>query len=208
MLQELWDFVLDDNVDPDIRARVSGVRTQMESFDYFFGISIAELVLRHGDNLSATLQNSTISAAEGHRVASLTVNTIAMMRTDESFSLFWELVQKKAAVVHVNEPRLPRRRKVPERFETGVGSGHFPATAEAHYRRIYFEVLDYAVSAIKRRFDQPSYEVYKQTQYLLIKTARVEDASNEFASVTSFYGDDFDQHRLSSQLTSLNYSKV
>ena len=34
VLQELWDFVLDDNVDPDIRARVSGVRTQMESFDY------------------------------------------------------------------------------------------------------------------------------------------------------------------------------
>lgn len=33
-----------------------------------------------------------------------------------------------------------------------------------------------------------------------MKTARGEDASNEFASVTGFYGDDFDQHRLSSSL--------
>lgn len=70
VLQELWDFVLDDVVDPDIRACVSSVRIHMESFNYFFGISIAELVLRHSDNLSATLKSSTISAAEGQHVAS------------------------------------------------------------------------------------------------------------------------------------------
>ena len=92
-LQELWDFVLDGNVDPDIRARVNGVRTQMESFDLFFGISLAELVLNHSENLSATFQSSNISAAEGKRVALLTVNTIAMMHTDESFSLFCKLVK-------------------------------------------------------------------------------------------------------------------
>ena len=81
---------------------------------------------------------------------------------------------------------------MPERFETGDGSAHFPATVEAHYRQIYFEVLDYTVSTIKTRFDQPSYEVYKQAEDLLMKTARGEDASNQFASVTGFYGDDFD----------------
>ena len=93
VLQELWDFMLDGNVDPDIRARVNGVRTQMESFDLFFGISLAELVLNHGENLSATFQSSDISAAEGQRAALLTVNTIAMMHTDESFSLFCKLVK-------------------------------------------------------------------------------------------------------------------
>lgn len=99
---------------------------------------------------SATLQSSIITAAEGLCVASLTVNTIAMMRTDERFSLFWELVQKNAAVVHVNEPRLPRRWQVPERFEKGDGSAHFPATVEAHYCWIYFEVLDYMQSLPSR----------------------------------------------------------
>ena len=54
---------------------------------------------------------------------------------------------------------------------------------EAHYRQIYFEVQDSAVSTIKDRFDQPSYEVYKQAD--LMKTVRGEDASNEFASETS-----------------------
>ena len=77
-----------------------------------------ELVLNYGDNLSATLQSSTISAAEGQRVASLTDTTLAKMRTDDAFTMFWALVQKKAAAVNVSEPSLPRRRKMPARSET------------------------------------------------------------------------------------------
>ena len=76
---------------------MTGVQAQMELFDYFFGISVGKLVLSHGDNLSAALQSSTISAAEGKCIASLTVNTIAKMRTNENFSIFWDLAQKKVA---------------------------------------------------------------------------------------------------------------
>ena len=48
ILQELWDFVLDGNVIPDVRARVIGVQARMDSFDYFFGVSVCKLVLSHG----------------------------------------------------------------------------------------------------------------------------------------------------------------
>ena len=77
------EIVLDNNVDPDVRARVIGVQAKMESFDYFFGISVSELVLNHGDNLSAALQSTTISAAEGQHIASLTVSTIDKIRSDQ-----------------------------------------------------------------------------------------------------------------------------
>ena len=46
-------------------------------------------------------------------------------------------------------------------------------------------------------------KVCKQAEDLLIKTARGEDTNKEFDSVTGFFGDDFNEHRLSSQLTSL-----
>ena len=65
VLQQLWGSVLEGNLDTEVKARVIGVQAQMESFTYFFGISVAELVLNHGDNLSVALQSSTISAAEG-----------------------------------------------------------------------------------------------------------------------------------------------
>ena len=83
-----------------------------------FGVFARELVVNHGDNLSATLQSSTISAAKGQGVASLTVTTLAKMRTDDAFTMFWALVQKKATAGNVSEPSLPRRRKMPARLKT------------------------------------------------------------------------------------------
>ena len=44
--------------------------------------------MKHAHNLSKTLQSSTISAAEGQKVAALTVATVEGIRTDESFNLF------------------------------------------------------------------------------------------------------------------------
>ena len=104
MLQELWDSVLDGNIDPDIRACLISVQAQMELvIRLILRHSVGKLVLSHGDNLSEALQSSTISAAEGQQIASLTANTIAKMHTVESFRSFWDLVQKKVGAVHVTE---------------------------------------------------------------------------------------------------------
>ena len=97
VLQELGEIVLDGNVNPDVRARVIGVQVKMESFEFFFGISVGKPDLNHGDNLSAALQSSTISAAEGQHLASLTVSTIAKICMDQCFSLFWDSVKKKGS---------------------------------------------------------------------------------------------------------------
>ena len=78
VLQQLWKCALDNCVDPDVRARVNGVQSQMEIFAYFFGVCIGKLVLGHVDNLSAALQKSTISAAEGHRTATMTPVTASI----------------------------------------------------------------------------------------------------------------------------------
>lgn len=146
----------------------------MESFDNS-GICVSKLVLGHDYNLSPALQSSTVSAAEGQRVASMTACTIAKVRTDESFSLFWDTVQRKAAAAHVTKPRLPRHHKMPPRYETGTATPHFSTLVEAHYRQIYFEVVDHAVSTIRTRFDQPSYAIYWQAEDL-ITSAHGEDA--------------------------------
>ena len=66
VLKELLDFVLDGNVISDVRALVIGVQTRMDSFDYLFVVSVCELVLSHGYNLSTAFQNNTISEAEAN----------------------------------------------------------------------------------------------------------------------------------------------
>ena len=54
----------------------------------------------------------------------------------------------------VAEPSLPRKCRVPARFETGTASGYFPANVEDHYRSIFLNTISQCISS---RFDQPGF---------------------------------------------------
>ena len=49
--QELRDAVLKGRVDSRARSQVIDVQTQMQSFNFFFGIQLGVLVLRHNRQL-------------------------------------------------------------------------------------------------------------------------------------------------------------
>ena len=183
-----------------MKSRVLGVRAQMETFDFFNGVYLGKLVLKHADNLSRTLQSPTISAAEGQRVAELTVSVLEKIRDDSEFDLFWELVKMKASVLEVGDPKLPRQRKAPKRFEVGSGEPHYPATVEEYYRRFYFEVLDSTINSIRRRFDQPGYRTYMHIQNLLLKCAKGDYFDDDLEEIVSFYGSDLEAVTLQTQL--------
>ena len=100
-LQELWDESLETNLESEVKSRVIGVKHQMGTFDYYFGVSLGAKILRISDNLSKTLQDAHISASEGHAVSSLTVKTLEKMRSDDHFSLLWETVTHKANALEV-----------------------------------------------------------------------------------------------------------
>ena len=56
VFQELQGEILEGRVDPEGRGPVVGAQTQ--SFNFFFGVQLGVLVLRHTDNLSSTLQHT------------------------------------------------------------------------------------------------------------------------------------------------------
>ena len=76
VLQSTWKTALDVARDTDSKARIHRASSQMQTFDYFFDVLLGELVLRHSDNLSRTLQHKSFSAAEGQHVAAMVVHTL------------------------------------------------------------------------------------------------------------------------------------
>ena len=201
VLNELWHECLKFVKETEMKARIHGVRSQMQQFDYFWGVTLGELILRHTDNLSRTLQKVDISAAEGQNIAGLTVKALQSLRTDNNFPLFWEKTTREADRLKVNEPGLPRRRKTPRRFESGSTDGYrFPDTPVDHYRQIYYEAIDLITTCINNRFDQPGYKIYRNIEDLLLKTANAEDYEAELKFVTQFYSSDFDGYLLKTQL--------
>ena len=88
VLFELWEVILNDKPESDIRARVNGTDSQMKTFDIFFGVCLLHNDLSHPDNLSKTLQYTTFSAAEGQQLVRITTTTLQSIRSEEIFKLF------------------------------------------------------------------------------------------------------------------------
>ena len=208
VLLRLWDESLEIVKDTEMKARIQGVSAQMKKFDFFFGVSLGYLIMRHTDNLSRTLQKKEMSAAAGQEVMLLTLSSLKSVRDDSSFELFWQRVCASAEEVDVDKPTLPRRRKVPRRIDDGEAAT-FPETVEDYYRPIYFEAIDLITSCLADRFDQPGYKTYGKVQALLLKAAASQPYDEELKFVLSFYGSDFDPPLLSTHLEifSQNFSK-
>lgn len=132
-----------------------------------------------------------MSSISGQHNTKLTTDALKSIRNDESFKAFFQTVlKKKESLVYILEPRLPRKRRAPERYEVGEAEPWFPRTAEDLYRPLYYEALDLIISAITERFDQPSFKAYAKLEALLLKCCKSEDISDELAFVKELYHED------------------
>ena len=175
--------------DTETKARINGVQAQMRDFNFYFGIVLGELILRHTDMLNQTLQKKTMSAAEGQEVARMTISTLESLRDDASFPAFWEKVNAPLDRFDIQEPTLPRKCRAPSRIEEGLAPPEISSSVEDHFCWIYFEAIDNVIGGLKDWFGQPGYATYSKLEQLLIKACRGDDFSHEFDFCCNFYND-------------------
>ena len=95
-LQDTWSECLDEGgLNSELRGRMIGVKAQMNTFIFFFGIQLANRLFSHTDNLSRTLQSKRICDTDGHRIANQTVSILKGLRGDYAVQGFWATVMKK-----------------------------------------------------------------------------------------------------------------
>ena len=195
-LQLLWERTKDSTSDSTIKGRIIGVESQFKTFSFYFGVHLAQLILKHTDNLSKSLQSTSMSAIEGANMASMTVKTLQVIHSDKHCDAFWDLVLKAKQDLDVDEPQLPRKRKVPRKLDEGSAPADFPTDCKPYYRQSYFEALDLTISTIQDRFDQPDFGIYHSLEQLLLHTIRGESTQEMYDFVCKFYNSDFDCQRL------------
>ena len=66
-LQQVCDESLNEILDAEIKGRIIGVKSQTSNFNYFYGITILQSVLRHSDNLSKTFQKPSLTSCQGKK---------------------------------------------------------------------------------------------------------------------------------------------
>ena len=65
-LFSLWDHCLETGkMDRELRSRIGGVKAQMTTFSFFFGLQLGYRIFTITDNLSKALQEKKMSAISG-----------------------------------------------------------------------------------------------------------------------------------------------
>ena len=205
-LLETFERSLLEESNTEMKARIIGVKCTMEKFEFFFAINLAAMILAQTDNLAKALQKETLSAVEGKQLYKCTVLTLRSMNSDENFEELWDETTRKALEItdktdfEMGQPKLPRKRKRPARYEDGEGAQEFPATAKELYKKIFNESFDNIIKCLEERFEQKGQEMYCTLQNLLLLAAKNADYQESLKLVLDFYKDDFDENCLKSQL--------
>jgi len=140
----------------------------MNSLKFLFGLMLAERILKHTDNLSRTIQASSMPAVEARSLSRLCIAVWEKIRTDDCFDQFWALVELTHESLGVSEPILPRQRKRPRLYDVGAGEPYHPDEPKTYYRQIYFQSNDAAMATIRDRFDQADYSLYAKLEQVLL----------------------------------------
>ena len=109
--------------DTGIKARVHGVKTVMKTFEFVFECQLAVVLLRQTDNLSCTLHNPQISAAQGNAIAQDVIKHLSKDCNENSCSLIWEMLLKES--LNGEEPKLYRKGKAPAKLNFHRSSSMF-----------------------------------------------------------------------------------
>ena len=200
-LLQLWDTSLTSKLDSETRARIIGCQSQMMTFDFFFAVYLSQRIFAHTDNLAAALQSRNLSAAGGKHLAELTIKTLQSIRNEESFdNCFSTAVLLAKKHDDISEPKLPRKRRVPTRFETGTADPTYHETPRDHYRQIYLQAVDHAIVSISDRFEQPAFQILAELENLLINSCNSKNIAKELEAIKEHYTDDIDYVSLEAQL--------
>ena len=78
------------------------------------------------------------------------------------------------------------------------------ATAQDHFRRIYFEAIDCMIWPLSERFSKPCIDAFANMDILLLNSIAGEEINDELAWRHSRYTDDLDVSGLKTELLDLN----
>ena len=142
-------------------SKAVGIIALMDRFSSYYCLKLALLVLSATEQVSITLQHHDSNAQEALAAVKSAEYYLNRQRSDDAFNLFYDLVLQEAAEKGLQQPTLPRQRKIPRRIDNG-SENHIFSSPKEFFHCQYFEVLDVLKGELSRRFDQPTFAILKE----------------------------------------------
>lgn len=183
------ELLNDQDVDSTVVAKASGFLERMESFQFLFLLNTMVEIFDRIEILNTDLQKSELCVVDSYR--KIEAVTIALDASrDSKFELIWLKSNKLTEEFDIEEPNLPRKRRIPKRIDNSNVENHVFKTPKDYYRKVYYEVFDQVLSSLKSRFDTDSAKFFKTLESFVV--GEMVDVNK----IIKFYNGDFDELRL------------
>lgn len=103
------------------------------------------------EEVNESIQSPSMSPRTVESQVEMLCLILVEKRSDEYFSDFWKKVTDEGTELFLHEPKTPRIRKQPKRFDDGA-SAHIFHDPKVYYRKIYYEVIDFILNADSKRY--------------------------------------------------------
>ena len=153
-LQQISDESYDD-----YGRRANGILSLLQRFNTFFGIKLSCLIFSATEQTSINLQKKDTSVQEALACAEVATNHMKKMRTDESFSHFYDSTVEEAKEL-TDDPALPRYKRPPKKLDEGERPHAFKVSKDV-FRMHYFFAIYLILQEISDHFDQKSLQLPK-----------------------------------------------
>ncbi|XP_046980873.1 uncharacterized protein LOC124545954 [Schistocerca americana] len=188
---ELQEFFINvsRNDNSDTGAKANGFLINMQTYDFFFMLSLLVKLFGHVDTVNIALQRKSLHSKEANKMISTLVTSIKFMRNN--FESFWGEVTSKCQDMDVDSPKLPHRRIVPKKYDDSINSSVETFTEVCDKcRRLYYETMDTSISFLESQFKTQSFTFVNQIEQFLLR-----DNKHSF-DILSFYESDIDKEHL------------
>ena len=201
LLEALQEIAGNGTSSFEVRSKAGGILRSLLSFKTFFGVKLGVKFYGITDALSSTLQGRSVTAFDGKNAAKSVCQSLMGLRSEASFTSFWDDSCKQAQELQLEEPSVPRVRRPPLRLDGGSNPTSFSSPSD-YYRKVYFEFIDCIHGEIVRRFEQENYHLYMKAERLLLQSASTGEILSEyFDEVCHHYREDLEPVRLRNQLS-------
>lgn len=118
-MQFFYDRSVDKEIDSAVSAKASGFYDYMDSFECAFYLTMMIEIFDRVEILNKELQKSSLCVIESYEKIEAVSDVLDASR-DSKFEDIWKKSVQIVADLELNEPQIPRQRKIPNRLEQGT----------------------------------------------------------------------------------------
>lgn len=136
-----------------LELRLAVSQLFLRKFDNLLLLNISITSLEQVEELNGSIQATNINFRSIIRRVELLKTNLNTLRNNERYKALWDETSVEAEKYNLDQPIVPRNRRLPKRLDSNSHTAHFPSTVEDRYRPIFFGVLDQLIASFNSRFD-------------------------------------------------------